>query len=250
MSEAGDYEFYVVFKDSNGNAMDREDFYKLDEHDDSKIVGIDDIAAAIEDPMTVVATYKYFPAVFRFTVEDDAPMSVTVPDSQGTGYLNIKYTATAFDIQSSGYNVTYTLSYNADVNATADSEDWIEIPKLADVTDEYNENGFTYSDIESIDYDGDYTFTPVKLGAYKIDCEITSDKSERSASGYTVIKVEEEPAVVKVDTHWLRNNIWSVVFLSVGTLALIGIIVLLFIKPKEEVETDETGDALKIKENE
>ena len=46
--------------------------------------------------------------------------------------------------------------------------------------------------------------------------------------------------------NWFRNNVWSIVFLSVGTLSLIGIIILLFIKPKEEVETDETGEALNV----
>ena len=249
VSEAGEYEFYVVFKDSNGNEMEREDFYKLDEQDSSKIVGIDDISVAIADPTTVVGTYKYFPAVFRFTVQDDAPMSVTAPKSQGEGYLNVEYMATAFTIQSSGYNVTYKLYYNANIDADKDSEGWISIPQLADITEDYSDDVFTYSDVEKIEYDGKYNFTPVKLGAYKIECEVSSDKSERSESDATVIKVSEEPKVVKPDTHWLKNNIWSLVFLSIGTLALIGIIVLLFIKPKEEVETDETGDALKSKDN-
>jgi hypothetical protein len=51
-----------------------------------------------------------------------------------------------------------------------------------------------------------------------------------------IIKVEKEASVVKVDNKWLQNNVWSVVFLSIGTLCLIGIIVLLCIKPKEEID--------------
>ena len=96
--------------------------------------------------------------------------------------------------------------------------------------------------------DGKYTFTPVKVGAYKIKCEVSSgtSSSARYAEGETVISVAEEPSVVKPDNHWFRNNVWSIVFLSVGTLSLIGIIILLFIKPKEEVETDETGEALNV----
>lgn len=232
VSEAGDYEFFVVFKDANGNSMEKDQFYKVDENDGN---------VKITDEKTI-----YKDAVFSFTVDDDAPMSVEVTDKQGKGYLNTKYTASAFKIQSSGYNVTYTLYYNATENATADTEKWVKVPKLSDVTEEYNENGFTYSDIEKTGYDGEYTFTPVKKGTYRIDCEITSDMSERHSEGSTFISVTEEPKVVKVDTHWLRNNIWSVVFLSIGTLSLIGIIVLLFIKPKEEAETDETGDALNV----
>ena len=73
-------------------------------------------------------------------------------------------------------------------------------------------------------------------------------KSVRFDSASTVIRVYGEKTEVKVDTHWLQNNIWSVIFLSIGTLALIGIIVLLFVKPKEVAETDATGDALKEKD--
>ena len=231
VGEAGDYEFFVVFTDKSGNAMEKDKFYKVD-----------------DDGGIIAGTY-YSRAVFTFSIVDDAPMSVEAPASQGEGYLNTKYIATHFTIESSGYNVKYALYYNEDVNATKDSEGWIELPLISAIDEEYDEEGFTYEDISAIAYDGEYTFTPVKLGAYKIECKVTSDMSERFASNSTVIKVEKEPTEVKVDTHWFRNHLWSIIFLSVGTLALIGIIVLLFIKPKEEVVTDETGDALKAKEN-
>ena len=233
VGEAGDYEFFVVFADKCGNTMKKEEFYELE-----------------DDGLTIKQQdYRHGFAVFTFSIVDDAPMSVEAPASQGEGYLNTKYIATHFTIESSGYNVRYALYYNEDVKATADSEGWIELPLISAIDEEYDEEGFTYEDISAIAYDGEYTFTPIKLGAYKIDCKVTSDMSERFASGSTVIKVEKEPTEVKVDTHWFKNNLWSIIFLSVGTLALIGIIVLLFIKPKEEVVTDETGDALKAKEN-
>ena len=231
VSEAGVYSFYVAFKDKAGNAMQKEDFYTLNEDGD----GYESYG-------------EYFQAVFTFTVEDDAPISVTAPEVQGDGYLNTKYTATGFKIQASGNNVTYTLFYNADANATANSEGWAAIPLLAEISKDYEENGFTYDDIEKMDYDGKYTFTPIKLGAYKIVCNVTSDNRVRSQTAQSVIKVDKEPTRVIVDDHWLQNNVWSVVFLSIGTLALIGIIILLFIKPKEETEKDSTGEALKAKQ--
>lgn len=228
VSEAGDYTFYVVFKDKNGNAMDKDDFFTVSEEDSN-----------------VINKGSLYHAVFTFNVQDDAPISVTAPTSQGDGYLNTRYTATGFKIQSSGNNVSYTLYYNGLVKANAEDEGWVKIPELSDVKEDYSENGFTYSDIEAINYDGKYTFTPIKIGAYKIVCFVTSDNSVRYDSASTIIEVKTARTEVKVDTHWLQNNIWSVVFLSIGTLALIGIIVLLCIKPKETVETDATGDALK-----
>lgn len=227
VSEAGDYEFYVVFKDLAGETMEKDDFYT--EGDDG------------------IPTYgKYGSAVFTFTVEDDAPISVEAPETQGKGYLNTTYVATEFKILS-GNNETFTLYYNSDKNATATDSGWIELPKLADIKEDYNQDGFTYSDIKTLAYDGKYTFTPVKVGAYMIKCYVSSYNAVRSAEAETVVSISEKPSEVKVPSTWLKDNVWSVVFLSIGTLALIGVIVLLFIKPKEETETDETGDALKEK---
>lgn len=221
VSEAGKYEFYVIFKDGKGNALEKDDFYKIDGEDDNHI---------IDGP------YKY--AVFTFEIKDDAPISVEVPETQGAGYLNTRYVASGFEVLS-GSNVTYTLYYNEKTDAKADSDGWVEVN---------TDNGFTESEIEDIAYDGNYTFTPIKLGSYKIKCEASSgtSSSARYAEGETVISVAEEPSVVKPDNHWFKNNMWSIIFLSVGTLSLIGIIILLFIKPKEEVETDETGEALNL----
>ena len=227
VSEAGDYEFYVVFKDLAGETMEKDYFYT--EGDDG------------------IPTYgKYGSAVFTFTVEDDAPISVEAPETQGKGYLNTTYVATEFKILS-GNNETFTLYYNSDKNATATDSGWIELPKLADIKEDYNQDGFTYSDIKTLAYDGKYTFTPVKVGAYMIKCYVSSYNAVRSAEAETVVSISEKPSEVKVPSTWLKDNVWSVVFLSIGTLALIGVIVLLFIKPKEETETDETGDALKEK---
>lgn len=230
VSQAGEYEFYVVFKDKAGKAMEKEDFYTVDEDDDQVI--------SEEGP--------YINAVFKFTVDDDAPISVEAPASQGNGYLNTRYVASSFKIQSSGNNVKYTLYYNAKLNATAEDSGWVEIPAASEVSEGYSAGGFDYDDIKEINYDGSYTFTPIKKGSYKIDCNVVSVNQERSASDYSIITISQEPTVVKVDDHWFQKNVWSIVFLSIGTLSLIGIVVLLFVKPKEETEKDETGDALKV----
>ncbi len=229
LSEAGDYEFYVVFADQAGNSMEKDDFYTFDEGDGN-----------------IVVAGTYYGYVFTFHIEDDAPILVTAnSETQASGYLNTKYTATAFTVKSSGNTTTYTLYYNPSLTATEDAEGWVKIPQKADVSTDYDSDGFTYDDVSAIDYDGSLTFTPVKLGSYKIECVVTSDNSVRSSSAAELIVVDREPNVVKVPSHWFRDNVWSVVFLGIGTLSLIGIIVLLFVKPKEETEKDETGKAYK-----
>ena len=100
-------------------------------------------------------------------------------------------------------------------------------------------NGFTYDEVKSIGYDGSLTFTPDRTGTYAIECHITSNTSaSRDESAAALIRVKEKTATVtpysKTFAAWVKNNVWSVVFLSIGTLCLIAIIVLLCIKPKDE----------------
>lgn len=213
LSEAGKYVFKVVFADGNGNVMDKDNDFESGE------------------------IYEKF--VFDFKIDDDAPIKITAAPSQGVGYKGVTYTASKFTIDAVGCTTTYTLYYNANMDATEDSEGWIEIPKSASVTDtEYSKDGYTYDDVQAIGYNGTLTFTPDKSGAYMIKCSTVSSVTSRGDEATTIVKVEKSPVTVKVYTDWLKNNVWSVVFLSIGTLCLIGIIVLLCIKPKDETESD------------
>lgn len=222
LSEIGDYEIYVVFKDKEDGAMEKSDFYTADGQTVTAGKYYDENAVTVGN----VARYGL---VFRFRVEDDAPLSVEAAESQADGFLNVRYTASQFDIKANSGNTTYKLYYNSSVTAdtTGDWKDsWTEIS-----TDDTN-----YS------YDGKLTFTPAKTGSYAIECSVTSGTSAgRYDYATSVIRVKSSPKTVEVDDHWLENHVWSVVFLSVGTLSLIAALVLLFVKPKEktEVEDDE-----------
>lgn len=222
LSEAGNYNFCVVFTDANGNAMDyKKDFIEKDE------------------TTTPASPAKYSGYIFNFHVADDAPVSIVAPKSQGVGYVGVNYYASKFTVDAVGCTTTYKLYYNANKEATADSEGWILIPSASSITDqEYDQDGYDYETIQSISYAGGLNFTPDKAGLYMIECSATSSASSRSATAYTFIQVDDEPMEVKVPSTWLKDNVWSVVFLSVGTLCLIGIIVLLCIKPKEETEEE------------
>jgi len=79
------------------------------------------------------------------------------------------------------------------------------------------------------------TFTPDRMGAYMIRCTSTSTITSRDSSDVSIIRVESEAEEVKVYSDWFKDNVWTVVFLGVGTLCLIGIVALLFVKPKEEI---------------
>lgn len=211
LSEADKYLYRVVFADGQGNAMDADKDFEAD------------------------AKYEKFE--FGFSIVDDAPISVEAAPVQGEGYVGSSYTASKFDIDAAGCTTTYKLMYNSDVKATAESDGWVAIPKATSVSDEaYDKDGYTYDDIKSINYNGNLTFTPNKTGSYMITCDVVSSVTARNDSASTIIRVEKQSSPVKVYTDWLENNVWTVVFLGVGTLCLIGIIVLLCIKPKEEID--------------
>ncbi|MBQ3116143.1 MAG: hypothetical protein IJC07_03860 [Clostridia bacterium] len=215
VDEAGDYYFFVVVADKNRNEMDKDkDFIKNEDN----------------------LNPQYADYVFTFHMVDDALIEVIKAKSQGKGYVGVDYTASAFTVNAQSCNITYKLYYCSDVNATKDS-DWVEIPKASSVSDQGKlYDGFSYDDVQSIGYDGSLSFKPIKAGAYMIECTATSTITSRAESNYSIIKVSGEPEEVKVYSDWFKDNVWTVVFLSVGTLCLIGIVALLFVKPKDKVE--------------
>ncbi|MBE5756474.1 MAG: hypothetical protein E7342_01615 [Clostridiales bacterium] len=218
IEEAGDYTFFVVFNDLENNKMSEEDFVEKD--DDGKIIGLAE---------------KYGKYVFNFTIKDDAPMVVSGA-TQENGFLNVKYVAESFDIIGADYNSVYKLYYRAN-----ESANWVEIPAEKKIDDSYDFTALKTIGIKDVDavkkiaYDGKLTFTPTMKGEYKITCEISTTYSNREADGETFILVQDE-----IDTLndgfivWLENNTASFIFLTVGTLSLIGLIVVLCIKPKQK----------------
>ncbi len=226
VDEAGDYTFYVVFTDAAGNAIKLDSI--VDEDDDGELV------------------VKNKALVFSFYIADNAPIKVEAPTTVGAGFVGVKFTAPSFNVDASGCKTTYKLYFNSNEQAKlpTSAEDianngWIEIPVASKISDKkYEENGYDYDDIKNIAYDGKVTFVPDKVGSYVIECYAVSEITHRSDTDFAIVRVSDTPTEVKVPSNWLQNNVWSVVFLSIGTLCLIGIVVLLFIKPKDETESD------------
>ncbi len=229
LNQLGEYMFYVVFGDDADNTMKDEDF--ITEKDNVVTNGV------YGEDSTVNNYVGNF--IFRFEIDDNADIIVKAPEKQGNGYKGVEYKASKFIIDAEGCRKTYKLFYNKNINADIDDANWIEIPQASTISKEYYvSNGFSYDEAKKVNFDGELKFVPTRIGAYKIECTATSSVSERNATNSTIIKVASEPNIVEVPSKWLENNMWSVIFLSIGTLSLIGIIVLLCIKPKEQIDND------------
>ena len=235
LNSIGKYVYFVAFSDGV-NTMQQTDFFVVDKNNVIKngIYGLTNNDGAGDQVNGYVGNF-----VFDFTLQDDADIEVSAPEIQGKGYKGIQYKASKFILDASGCITEYTLYYNADINADADDEGWVLIPKAESIANsDYNENGFNYEEIKKINYDGDVNFVPTRIGSYKIICTATSSVSSRFASASSIIRVESEPKVVEVPSQWLENNLWRIIFLSVGTACLIGIIILLCVKPKDKKENN------------
>ncbi len=228
LNEIGNYLFFALFSDAENAMLDNDFITEKDNVLTNGIYGKDD---------TVSGYVGNF--IFEFEIQDNADIIVKSPEVQGNGFKGVEYKASKFIIDAEGCRKTYKLFYNKNINASADDANWIEIlAKTSLSKEEYVNNGFSYDEAIKVNYDGELKFVPTRIGAYKIECTATSSVSERSATNSTIIKVESEPSVVEVPSKWLENNMWSVIFLSIGTLSLIGIIILLCIKPKEQTDND------------
>lgn len=217
VKKAGEYKFFVVFADDYGNAIDAE------KNEYNETSGKYFYEKGDNDEITINPDYEKY--VFSFEVKDDAPISVSAGNNSNW-YTGVKNTASSFSIEASDDRVvTYKLEYEAGAN------DWKEIKTYANDYDDYGY--FTAEEIQAIAYDGTLTFTPNKAGKYKITCSVTQTNGVAGASAETIITVNDVATVEPYD-FWFENNVWSFVFLGIGTLALAGVIVLLCIKPKED----------------
>ena len=80
----------------------------------------------------------------------------------------------------------------------------------------------------------EYTFTPEKLGWYQVIYTAEDDSGNRVTSSPMTFEVIEVEVPEEEEPFIDFSNKWNIVFLSIAALSAIGLIVLMFIKPKEE----------------
>ena len=204
LNAIGKYDFFVLFGNKANEKMEKSDF--------------------IDDDGNIVAGMENY--IFSFVVYNDAPISITATNSVEKAYKGISYTVEDFKILAMNYTTQYALYYAESETAT----EWEEILPLSSLT----EGEEDYEKYAGYAYNGSLTFTPVKTGYYKIVAQVFENESVRSESAEVMVRATNTPKVVKPANTWARDNVWSIVFLSIGTLSLIGIIVVLVIPEKKK----------------
>ena len=239
LTAEGRYQFRIVPTNSAGNAM----------------VGIfasgpDDAVRYSEDDITTDNVFEAANLVtFEFTVQYTGPSIEKPEDDDDTGYVDATYTVEDFEIVgiSGSYTEHYRLYYfeakdptrgitpsqlrTADENGTiSELGEWKLINKYDDTLDEDDENN---DNDYSWNPDSSLSFVPQERGFYKVELIVTSDNlGAKTEAKY--IEIAADADVIRGETYWLENNIWSLVFLGIGVLCLVGIVVILLIKPKDK----------------
>ncbi len=228
MAAEGLYEFRIVPVNSAGKAM-------VGEFEN----GENTISASNVWDATNLTT-------FRFRVTYTGP-SIDEPEEGEVGYVDVAYEFEDFDIIALGdYQTRYTL-YRLELNEGADPSSVSEV--LAGEQESVLENTYgtwvkisVYdNDLESDEGDNAYdwnpdsslSFVPQEIGYYKVVVEVASANMP-IATASQVVNVRSEADVIPGDTYWLQENLTSVIFLGIGVLCLIGIVIVLLIKPKDK----------------
>ena len=157
--------------------------------------------------------------IFSFEIESTEPSIKSNSTYQENGYVDYEYDDISFTAKGNDITTTYVLKYSSD-----DGKTWVDAEE---------------------ELSSSLSFTPKKLGLYKVvatvlDCEGKSDEAETA-----IIKVADKYVTVEFETSfsdWLSVNTVPFIFLCISALCLIGIILILFIKPKEKVEEEKATE--------
>lgn len=247
----GDYIFTIYANDSSSNKM-----WYWDEVKAEKVeFTANDIWTMYEDKdeeglKERLPWFSFNAGISEISVED--------PGEQNTAYVGVTYTVSSFDVEGISTKTSYSLYlFNQEAYAADNNGQVLTYQEFMDKKAELFEQHrgyFTYikpqSELDENDKDDakfyDYawnpssrTFVPQDANAfYLVKCEVTSTRLGGSVKEFMGIASSARPDAIKGEDTWVQDNVVSIILLSIAALAFIGIILLIFIKPKDKGDID------------
>ena len=262
VTKQGDYVFTVYATDAAGNNM-----WYIDAQGEVKEFAASDIWTMYNDKDDEDLDEKL--PWFRFSVGYTGVQFEETPGLQATAYVGTSYSSASFKINgiSGSYDTQYKLflfdraGYFNDTNKTLSYEKYIEnldslfndaqtrkyfkaIPALSDMEEtdpeyeQYKDYGWNKTST---------TFTPQDSNAfYLIRAEVTDTQYNTDPVSCNLgVVASVKSKTLKGESDWAKNNIASIVLLCIAGVALICIVLLLVIKPKNEGDVDDTYEKVK-----
>lgn len=221
-------------------------FYKVDRNEDDEVIAIHDLVV---------------PA-FTFEINNNAKPKITL-GKQDTGVIGKEYKISSITVETSNTTTkTYELYfmsksgyewYKANNTTVSGKEfDKGSFENDADYLSEFNAliegktiNGKVIK-LEAITSDSeekfdslDLTFTPKKKGAYYVKCNVLAENASSDTVVTYAIKVNKSVSSNKYESEFLKYNWKSFVYLGISIASAIGILCVLFIKPKKKTNKED-----------
>lgn len=264
LNKTGTYIFTVLATDRSNNRM----YYTDKNNEKVEIEATSSNVLKMFKDEDKEGLKSYLPW-FEFKV-GAADLSIEEPEEQDTAYVGNQFN-TSFEINgvSGGYETTYELYlFRNDLYFKQEGKllDYAEFMERKEELIENYRNCFNFikpssaisetdEDYEQYcDYEWDnsgISFIPQDANAfYIIKCTATStDNSGRVETAYMGISASPQVKALKGESDWLQKNLTSVILLSIAGASLVGIVLLLVLKPRNKGDLDEEfeSDSKKMK---
>lgn len=265
ITQAGKYVYFVLPTDAIGKGYTyNEDFKeKYEYYDEGQIVlgATCDMAGFYrvdrDEDGEVTAVHELVVPAFTFSIDNNAKPKITIVMGD-TGVIGTEYKVTSITVGTSNTKKTeYKLyfmsksdrdlyeakkgkafdksSFDNDADYVAEFDALIagmdidgKTVKLIEITEDSDEEFKTSS----------LTFTPKNKGAYYVKCTVTADnESSDSAVTYAIV-VNKTASTNTYEKEFMKYNWKSFVYLGISLVSAIGIVCLIFIKPKKKKSSD------------
>lgn len=250
LTKAGKYVFTVYVTDASDNPMyyfEDGERKELDTGDVWNIYGNED-------------GNKDLLPWFEFTVSA-SELSIEEPEEQSIAYVGSTYTPDAFEINGVTHSTEYRLlrfdneRYAADNGGKAMTYDEF-MARKNELSNPENRKYFTEiyaaNDLEETDEEYELyhpyawnksspSFVPQDENAfYLIECKATSTEGgTQEAKAYMGIASAPKVRALKGEDTWVQDNMTSIILLCIAGASLIGIVLLLVIKPRDKGDLDD-----------
>lgn len=247
VTKAGKYVFKVIASDKSGNMMQ----YLNDDNRWANVTS-DNVWDVDEIPS------------FTFTAENRG-LEIEDLDEASNAYKDSNYSATKFTVKGSDYEEEFSLFYLDGVTPGN-----VSYGDLVTFANGYHEEDFVtalkgaysaideqakFTEIDAWDSDGpadededgwdehdnryewrpnSFSFTPRDTGYYVIMGKFVDNDTTQVVYAYEVVYVSSETDKSHGEIYWIEDNVVTVVFIVIAAVSLIGIVILLVVKPSDK----------------
>lgn len=247
VTKAGKYVFKVIASDKSGNVMQ----YLNDDNRWANVTS-DNVWDVDKIPS------------FTFTAENRG-LEIEDLDEASNAYKDSNYSATKFTVKGSDYEEEFSLFYLDGVTPGN-----VSYGDLVTFANGYHEEDFVtalkgaysaiddqakFTEIDAWDSDGpadededgwdehdnryewrpsSFSFTPRDTGYYVIMGKFVDNDTTQVVYAYEVVYVSSETDKSHGEIYWIEDNVVTVVFIVIAAVSLIGIVILLVVKPSDK----------------